>query len=222
MKKRVFLFIILLLLIFIIRITGLSDSLTLENLHKYRIIAENYVKNNFIMSSLLYIFAYIVVVALSIPGATVMTLAGGYFFGMFPGLFYINLSAVLGATIAFLVARYLLGEIIQQRYSEKLKFLNEELSKNGHLYLLTLRLIPLFPFFLVNILSGLTNIRLFTYVWTTAVGIFPASIVFTYAGTTIEKIKSVDDVMSKEVFISLILLGILSQIPNILKRFIKR
>lgn len=220
--KKLLIVISIIILLFLIKFSGLADQLTLENLQRYKANLEQFVVNNYFIASVGYIALYIIVVAFSIPGATVMSLAGGYLFGIFPGLFYINFSAVAGATLAFLVARYLLGDFVQRKYSEKLKFLNKEIEKNGHLYLLTLRFIPIFPFFLVNILSGLTNVKLFTYIWTTAVGIFPASIAFTYAGATLEKIKSLDDIMSKELLFALILLGVFSQIPNLYKRIFKK
>ena len=205
----------------LIKFSGFASYLTLENLQKYRYTLEYFVNNNYLLASFIYILIYIFVVMLSIPGASVMSLAGGYFFKFFPGILYINFAAVTGATLAFLVARYILGDFIQKRYTDKLKIFNEEMDKNGHLYLLTLRFIPIFPFFMVNIFAALSNVKLFTYIWTTAVGIFPASIVFTYAGKTLYNIRSVDEVISKEVFIAFVLLGILSKIPNLIKRISK-
>lgn len=219
--KKILLILTLITVFLIIKFSGLSNYLTLENLQKYRSNLEYFVNNNFILASLFYILIYIIVVMLSIPGASVMSLAGGYFFKLFPGILYINFAAVMGATFAFLIARYIMGNYIQKKYADKLKIFNEEMDKNGHLYLLTLRFIPIFPFFMVNIFAALSNVKISTFIWTTAVGIFPASIVFTYAGKTLHNIRSLDEVISKEVFIAFVLLGILSQIPNLIKRINK-
>jgi len=220
--RKILLLIIIVAIFVLLKIYGLLDYLTLENLKTYKTIIEEYVKNNFFMASLAYICLYIFVAAFSIPGASVLSLAGGYFFGFTFGLFYVNFSAVVGATLAFLIARYIAGDYVHKKYGEKLRKFNEELEKNGYLYLLTLRIIPVFPFFLVNIFSALTSVKLFTYVWTTTLGIFPASIVFTYAGTTLEKVKTLNDVMSKEFLFALIFLGLLFQIPNMINRFRKK
>ncbi|MGB9730967.1 MULTISPECIES: TVP38/TMEM64 family protein [Calditerrivibrio] len=220
--KRFGVFVIIFSIFLVIRFSGVAEYLTLENLQKYKVILEEYVHKYFFITSISYIILYILVVTFSIPGASVLSLAGGYIFGLFPGLLYINFSAVAGATLAFLAARYIIGDLLQKKYAEKLHRFNEEMEQNGHLHLLTLRFVPIFPFFMVNIFAALTNVKLYTYIWTTAVGIFPASIAFTYAGKTLANIRSVDEVLSKELFFALILLGIVSQLPRIIKTVRKK
>ncbi|NJL59874.1 MAG: TVP38/TMEM64 family protein [Desulfobacteraceae bacterium] len=105
-----------------------------------------------------FILIYIVSVALSIPGATLLTLIGGFLFGKWWGTLYVNVGATSGAMLAFLLSRYLLGETLQQKYDRQLKTMNHELEKNGVWYILSLRLLPVFPFFLINLVAGLTRI----------------------------------------------------------------
>ncbi len=217
MVKKLTLVIFIVLLFFTIKLTGVGSFFTIENIYNYKLLISKYIQEHFLLASFTYILLYIFLTTFSVPGSAVISLAGGYFFGIFPGLIYINFSAVAGATLAFLVSRYILGDFIQKRYGDKLHTFNAEIDKNGYMYMLTLRLIPLFPFFLVNLLAGISKIRVTTYIWTTALGIFPASIVFTYAGKTLEKIKSVDDILSKDILIAFILLGILAQLPRFIK-----
>lgn len=222
MTKKLLLLIFIIIVFIAAKFTDLGSFFTIENIYSYNLFIAKYIEEHFLLASIAYILLYIFLIAFSIPGASVMSLAGGYFFGIFPGLIYINFSAVAGATLAFLVARYILGDFIQKKYGDKLEFFNSEIEKNGHMYMLTLRFIPLFPFFLVNLLAGISQIKLSTYIWTTALGIFPASIVFTYTGKTLEKIKSVDDVFSKDMLIAFILLGLLVQLPRLIKQIKRR
>ncbi|MBU2590955.1 MAG: TVP38/TMEM64 family protein [Nitrospinota bacterium] len=201
--------------------TNLPSHLTLTRLKEYRDIIIIGVENNYLLSVLIYLLAYSISVALSIPGATVLTLAGGFMFGL-SGLIYVIIGATIGATAAFLAARYLVGEWVQERYGERLASFNKEVETNGTNYLLTLRLIPLFPFFLINILSGMTKIKLIDFVWTTAIGIIPGSFVYTYAGTQLGNIKIIDDILTKEILIALMLLGGLALSPVLIKKLKKR
>ena len=164
---------VLIAIIVAIRLSGADSYLTVEDLRKHKELLEQFIDAHYALSVLVYILVYLVSVAFSVPGATVLTLAGGFLFHLFPGIVYVNVGATLGATFAFLFSRYILGNTIQNKYGVQLERFNRELEENGHLYLLTIRFIPVFPFFLINILSGLTKIRLWTYVWSTSIGILP-------------------------------------------------
>ena len=159
--------------------------------------------------------------ALSIPGATILTLAAGFLFGFF-GIIYVNIGATIGAILAFLVARYLLGNWLQKRYGERFVSFNKEIAENGYNYLLTLRFIPLFPFFLVNIFAGITRIPLMTYVWTTMVGIAPASFVYIYAGRQLGAIDKPGDILSGQIMLAFVLLGLLALSPVFFKKLLKK
>jgi uncharacterized membrane protein YdjX (TVP38/TMEM64 family) len=146
-------------------------------------------------------------------------LAGGFLFGSFVGTLYVNVAATSGATLAFLAARYLLRDWVERKFGERLGPIQEGFAKNAFSYLITLRLVPLFPFFLVNLVSGLTRIRLGTYVLATALGIIPGSFVFANAGRQLGTINSVGEIASPRVLGAFALLGLLSLIPILYKKF---
>ncbi|MDP6736573.1 MAG: TVP38/TMEM64 family protein [Nitrospinaceae bacterium] len=162
-----------------------------------------------------FIGVYFMVVALSLPGATILTLAGGAVFGSVTGMLIVNVGATLGATAAFLVARFILRDWVEKKFSDKLNPINEGLSRNAINYILFLRLVPLFPFFLVNLVSGLTRVRLPVYFFGTMFGILPGSFVYANAGSSLARIDSLSDVASPGVLGALALLGIFALIPTI-------
>jgi len=166
-----------------------------------------------------YILAYCAVVGLSLPGGAIMTLAGGFLFGSLLGTLYVNVGATVGATLAFLVARYLLRDWVEGRFGNRLGAIQAGFARNAFSYLLTLRLIPLFPFFLVNMVSGLTRVNVGTYVAATSLGIIPGSFVFAYAGRQLGTINSLKEIVSPNVLIAFTLLGLLTLMPILYKRF---
>jgi uncharacterized membrane protein YdjX (TVP38/TMEM64 family) len=147
----------------------------------------------------------------------VLTLSGGFLFGALLGTLYVNAGATTGATLAFLFCRYAAGDWIQEKYLDKLITFNRELSENGYRYLLALRLIPLFPFFLINAGAGLTKIPLRTFVWTTSLGILPGSFVYAFAGKQLGSIESMGDIFSTEILIAFSLLALLVLVPVVVK-----
>jgi uncharacterized membrane protein YdjX (TVP38/TMEM64 family) len=164
---------------------------------------------------------YVIVTGLSIPGAVILTLAGGFLFGTIAGVLYVDAGATAGAVCAFLSARYLLGDRLQQKYGGQFAKFNGEMDRNGVNYLLTLRLIAVFPFFLINFLAGLTKVPLKTFLWTTAVGIIPGTAVFAYAGQQLGYINSPADILSKKVIAALAALGFITLAPTVWKRIRK-
>jgi uncharacterized membrane protein YdjX (TVP38/TMEM64 family) len=175
----------------------------------------DFVKARYGISVAVYIFVYIAATALSIPGATVLTLLGGFFFGPWLATLYINAGATLGAFIIFLAARYFLGEGIQSRYGDKLEKFNREIDRNGPNYMFTLRLIPIFPFFLVNLFAGFTTISPRRFLWTTSLGIIPGSLAYAwlgFAGATI------GEGAPWQLFVALGLLAVLSLLPVLLRK----
>ena len=166
-----------------------------------------------------FVLAYVAVTGLSLPGAVVLTLAGGFLFGAVLGTLFVNLGATTGATIAFLVSRYLLRDWVEQRFGKWLGPLQQGFGQNAFSYLMTLRLIPLFPFFVVNLVSGLTRMNIGTYVAATALGIIPGSFVYAYAGRQLGTINSLKDIASPGVVGALVLLGLLALVPNLYKKW---
>jgi uncharacterized membrane protein YdjX (TVP38/TMEM64 family) len=146
-------------------------------------------------------------------------LAGGFLIGGVLATLFVNLGATTGATLAFLVARYLLRDAVEQKFGKWLGPLQEGFAKNAFSYLMTLRLIPLFPFFVVNLVSGLTRVSVGTYVAATALGIIPGSFVYAYAGQQLGGINSLKEIASPNVIAAFVLLGLLALLPILYKRF---
>lgn len=197
----------------------LGRFLSLNSLKEHRDLLLAFTEAHYATAVGLFILAYIAVVGLSLPGAVIMTLAGGFLFGSLWGTLFVNLGATTGATLAFLAARYLLHDWVEQKFGNRLGPIQEGFSKNAFHYLMTLRLIPLFPFFLVNMVSGLTRISLGTYVTATAIGIIPGSFVFAYAGRQLGSINSLHEIASPNVLLAFTLLGLLAMVPILYKKF---
>jgi len=216
--KRILVLMVLVAAAVMLRMTGWHEYLTLQNLQSHAHGLQERVLDNYLQSVFLFIVIYILVTGFSIPGATVMTLAGGYLFGVIAGAVYVNAGATLGAFFAFLAARYILGNWIQERYGERLSRFNREIHENGYSYLLTLRLIPIFPFFLINFFAGLTAIPSRTFLWTTSLGIIPGSLVYAFAGSQLATVTRVGDIFSANMLLAFVLLGLFALLPVILKK----
>lgn len=222
MKKRSLQLALLLLFVAAVvalRFSGLADVLTFENLQRNKDLLLARVQDRFLLSALLYIAIYVLAVAFSLPGAAVLSLAGGALFGTAAAVLFIVVGATAGAALAFLSARYLLGTRLQERYAAHLIRFNSEMERNGTRYLITLRLIPLFPFFVVNFLAGLTRISLVTFAWTTAVGILPWTAVFAYAGHQLESVRTVSDIFSARFLTAAVLLAVAILAPAVWSHF---
>ena len=173
---------------------------------------------NFVSAVGIFIAAYVIVAGLSLPGAVILTLAGGFLFGATMATLFINIGATIGATLAFLTARYLLRDSVELKFGKWLGPFQEGFAKNAFSYLLTLRLIPLFPFFVVNLVSGLTRVNVGTYVAATAIGIIPGSFIYAYAGRQLGTINSLKEIASPNVIGAFVLLGLLALVPVVYKR----
>ncbi|MES2888093.1 MAG: FAD-dependent oxidoreductase [Pseudomonadota bacterium] len=157
---------------------------------------------------------YVLATALSLPGAVILTLAAGALFGLAGGTLMVSFASSLGATLAFLASRYLLRDSVQARFGDRLKAINDGMAKDGALYLFTLRLIPVFPFFLVNLLMGLTPIRTGTYYWVSQLGMLAGTLVYVNAGTQLAQLSSLSGILSPGVLLSFILLGVFPMIAK--------
>ena len=171
---------------------------------------------------LVFFATYVAVAALSLPGAAIMTLAAGASFGLVLGTVVVSFASSVGATLAMLAARYVLRDSIQARFSKRLDDINKGVEKEGAFYLFTLRLIPVVPFFVVNLLMGLTRIRTWTYFWVSQLGMFAGTVVYVNAGTQVAKIDSLRSVASPALIGSFVLLGVLPLIVNKVLQFFKR
>ncbi len=160
-----------------------------------------------------FMIIYIVQTALSLPGAAILSLAAGAIFGSIMGTVYANIAATIGATLAFLVTRYLLRDVVLARFGDKLEGLNRELEARGFNYLLFLRLVPVFPFFLINLAAGLTRLPLRTFFLATMLGIIPGGFVYVNAGASLATIDSLSAIASPRVLGSFALLGLFALVP---------
>ena len=155
-----------------------------------------------------YFAAYVAITGLSLPGAAIMTLAGGAVFGLLWGTVVVSFASTLGATVAFIVSRYILREGIQRRYGDRLKTINAGVERDGAFYLFTLRLVPAFPFFVINLVMGLTPMRTLTFALVSQLGMLPGTIVYVNAGTQLGRIESLQGILSPTLIGSFVLLGV--------------
>jgi uncharacterized membrane protein YdjX (TVP38/TMEM64 family) len=197
----------------------LGQFLSLEALKDNRDYLLSFTETHAAAAAALFVLAYVAVTGLSLPGAVIMTLAGGFLFGALWGTLFVNLGATTGATLAFLASRYLLRDWVERKFGKWMGPVQQGFTKNAFSYLLTLRLIPLFPFFVVNLVSGLTRMNIGTYVAATALGIIPGSFVYAYAGRQLGTINSLKDIASPGVIGAFVLLGLLALVPTLYKKW---
>ncbi len=164
-----------------------------------------------------YVLLYILVTALSLPGALIMTLTGGALFGLWLGLLLVSFASTVGATLAFLAARFLFKNSVQNRFGVKLRTINTGIEQDGAFYLFTLRLVPVFPFFIVNMVMGLTPMRTTVFYLVSQVGMFPGTLVYVNAGTQLGRIGSASGILSPGLLFSFALLGVF---PLIAKKIV--
>jgi len=183
--------------------------------------AEFYAANR-LLTIALYFVLYVVVTALSLPGAAVMTLAGGALLGFWVALVTVSFASTIGATLAFLASRFLLRDWVQGKFGDKLKAINEGVEREGSFYLFTLRLVPLFPFFVINLVMGLTPMRVLTYYGVSQVGMLPGTAVYVNAGTQLGQIESAAGILSPGIILSFALLGIFPLVAKRIVDIVKR
>jgi uncharacterized membrane protein YdjX (TVP38/TMEM64 family) len=196
----------------------LKQYLTLESLKSHRDDLLHYTQEHFVTAALIFAAIYLLQTTFSLPGGALLTVTGGLLFGSSLGTLIVIIPATLGATLAFLAARYLLRDWVERRFGDRLKTIQQGFAKNSFSYLLTLRLIPLFPFFLVNLVSGLTRISLGTYLAATALGIIPGSFVFANAGRQLGSINSLSEILSPRVLGAFGLLALFALVLPVLYR----
>jgi uncharacterized membrane protein YdjX (TVP38/TMEM64 family) len=155
-----------------------------------------------------YMLSYILVTALSLPGAAIMTLAAGALFGLVTGTIVVSFASTIGATCACFVSRFILREWVQKKVGDKLATINAGIEKEGGFYLFSLRLIPLFPFWLINLVMGLTKMPLKKFYWVSQIGMFAGTIVYVNAGRELGKIESISGILSPTLIFSFVLLGL--------------
>jgi uncharacterized membrane protein YdjX (TVP38/TMEM64 family) len=195
-----------------------QQFLTLESLKARQASIAAYRDAHAMQAIALYGLIYIAVTGLSLPGAAILTLAGGAVFGLVWGTVIVSFASTIGATLAFLAARFLFRDSIQARFGDRLQDINEGIARDGAFYLFTLRLVPLFPFFIINLLMGLTTLKTSTFYWVSQVGMLAGTLVYINAGTQLAKISSLSGILSPALVGSFVLLGVF---PLIAKKIVE-
>jgi len=199
---------VVLVLILVFFLFDIGQYLTLGYLKSQQLAFNDYYQQHRVSSLLIYFCGYILVTALSLPGATVMTLAGGALFGFWMSLLVVSFASSIGATGAFLVSRLLLRDWVQARFGSKLKTINSGVEKEGAFYLFSLRLVPIFPFFVINLVMGLTPLKTGIYYLVSQVGMLPGTMVYVNAGTQLGQLDSAAGILSPALLLSFALLGL--------------
>lgn len=201
---------------------NLTQYLTLDFLKDNRALLESYYANNTLKTVAIYFIIYILTTALSIPGAVILTLAAGAIFGVVKGSIIVSFASTIGATLSFSAARFLLRDTIEKKFKKALTKINQGIESDGYIYLLTLRLIPAFPFFLINLVMGLTKIKILTYFVVSQIGMLLGTIIYVNAGAQLVKINSVNEIFSAKLILSFSILAIFPLIAKFIISFIKK
>ena len=196
---------------------GLGQYLSLEYLQASRVRAVEQVNAAPVTASMVFFLIYVVVTGLSLPGAAVMTVAAGAIFGVWWGVLLVSFASSVGATIAFMISRLVLGDWVQRRFASYLEPINRGFDSEGAFYLFSLRMVPVFPFFIVNLLMGLTRIGVLQFYVVSQLGMLAGTFVFVFAGTQLAEIHKLGDVLSPGLMIALTLLGLF---PLVAKKLI--
>ena len=217
LNKKIIIFIFLTLII----IVGLNydDSLSFKVIKQRYGDLQLFIDERFLFYYLLFFFAYIIVSALALPISLLKTLLAGALFGLLPGVILTSFASTIGSTLCFLLSRYLFKDLFQGKYKKYLSKVNQGIKEEGLLYLFFLRLSPIFPFFIINLTFGLTNMRWTNFYWISQLGMLPATILFVNAGKQLSQINNLEDILTMKVIISLSAIGLL---PIITKRIYER
>lgn len=218
MKKWI-LPVIIIALVALFWLSGAQDILSLENFQTHKATIQTYVIQHFWQSAAAFCVIYVLVTALSLPIASLITFVGGFLFGVVTGTILVTLSATLGATIIFKIAQTSIGENLRARAGGLYRRVEKDMQDNAFSYLLFLRLVPLFPFFLVNILPALFDIKTRTYVAATFLGILPGTILYVNVGRELGRIENPADLVSGNMIIAISLLGLFALIPALYQKY---
>ncbi len=206
------------LLVFLFFVFDLDQYLSLANLKQNLDDIQSFYRNNTGLTITVYMAGYILMAALSLPGAAVVSLAGGAVFGLVTGVLMVSFASTIGATLAFLFSRYMFKDWVQNKFGSKISTINQGIEKEGGFYLFTLRLVPVFPFFMINLAMGLTPIRARTFYWVSQLGMLPGTIVYLNAGTQLATLESLGGILSPNILFSFALLGIF---PLVAKKLVQ-
>lgn len=206
--KRILLAVFILVLVACYFLFDLGQYFSLEYFKASRERLQAVYSENAFMVIAAYSLIYVTATALALPAAVVLTLAGGALFGLVTGTIVVSFASSIGAAVAFVVSRYLLRDWVQKRFGDKLRKINHGIEEDGAFYLFTLRLIPVFPFFVINTVIALTPMRLFTYYWVSQIGMLPATVVYVNAGKELGRVDSLSGLLSPSLIFSFVVIGL--------------
>ena len=215
---KIFLFFILISVVITFYIFEIDQLLTLDNIRVKQEVLLNYYDQNKLLVHFTFLFIYIITATFSLPVALALTLIGGALFGFVYGLILVSFGSSIGATFAFLIARFIGHDIIKQKYNAHLSKFYTGFEKEGAFYLFALRMVPLFPFFIINIITALMPIKTWTFYWVSQLGMLPATALYIFAGTQLSEIKSLSGIMSPKLMLTFILIGLF---PILIKKLIR-
>ena len=196
----------------------LGQYLNLRTLKEQQAAIQGFQAAQPLLSGVIYFLVYVAATALSLPGAALLTLAGGAVFGLLWGTLIVSFASTIGATLAFLMSRFLLRDWVESRFGQRLTAIDQGVRREGAFYLFTLRLVPVFPFFLINLLFGLTGMKARTFYWVSQIGMLAGTVVYVNAGTQLGKLESLSGILSPALLGSFVLLGIF---PLIARRIVE-
>lgn len=199
---------------------GASDMLSLQELRQYQFVMESFVQHNFTTALLIYIVVYILIVAISLPGATTMTLIGGFLFDQYIGTIATVMSATIGSMLLFICIRYAAGAMFKSRSADWVNKMQQGFNRDAFNYLLFLRLVPLFPFFAVNIAAAVLQVRTVVFFWGTFLGIIPGTFIYVTLGSALQDLSH-QPTISWKIILGLTGLAIVALIPVIYKRLLR-
>ena len=178
-----------------------------------------FIKLNYSLSIVVFFIIYVIVTAFALPFGALKTILAGALFGLIPGVILTSFASSIGSTLCLLMSRFVLRDYVEKKYSKYLEKINEGIKKDGIYYLFFLRLSPIFPFFIINLVFGLTKMKALTFYLVSQIGMFLGTIIFVNAGVQLSKINKIEDILSIEIIISFILIGL---VPLIIKKLIEK
>ncbi|BCS54459.1 TVP38/TMEM64 family protein [Geobacter sp. SVR] len=220
-RKQLVVALFLGVLILLARFLLQDDLLTISYLQEHKQALLGYIGQHYAYAAAGFMLLYLAT-AFFLPGALVLTVAGGMAFGTLPAMIFINIAATSGATLAFIATRFVIGDWLQVRFSRHLERFNREIARHGPRYLLILRILPVIPFFAVNYCAAITRIRLSTFIWTTSVGVLPGSFVYAFAGAQMRMAEELQEIASWKVVSALLLVCLFILFPVILRHLSSR
>ena len=216
---KIFIVLIFLTSFFSVLIFDLDQFLSFENIKKSQNSLQSLINENYLFYYVIFFIVYIVITTFALPFAAIKTIIAGALFGLIPGVLLTSFASSIGSTLCFLMSRFVLRNYVENKYRKYVEKVNSGIIKDGIFYLFFLRLSPIFPFFIINLIFGLTKMKAITFYIISQIGMLIGTVVFVNAGVQLAKINSISDILSFEIIIAFMLIGL---VPFIIKKIIQR